>query len=245
MKTKYAHMAAKRRPHAVMKLAVASALFFAPLVSTRAQDTIQMDTSASQMCIQSFKVSFNVDTSLNDLRFISKKGRDGADYTYFKSLLDGFEKGRLNLDKVDTAYMDNFMAGPGTRVLKLIDIRSGTFNAQLDAGIDEKGKTTVAIVSRGANKRNDRLFVSEVLIPKKCKVLRCDPFFMRDTKDVAEIGVYIKYKDRRDGEKYQIMLKVLYSKTSIGIVKTTVVLMNMNDRDMGTVYYINGQKGPQ
>lgn len=228
-----------------MKLALASSLLFAPLVSVRAQDTVPMDTSASRMSITSFRASFNVDTSLNDLRFITNKGRDGADYTYFKSLLDGFEAGRLNLDKVDTAYMDNFAAGPGTRVLKLVDIRSGTFNAQLDAGTDENGKTTVAIVSRGANGRDDRLFVSEVVLPRKCKVLRCDPFFMRDTKDVAEIGVYIKYKDKRDGAKNQIMLKVLYSKSSIGVVKTTVAFMRMNDRDMGTAFYINGRPGPQ
>jgi hypothetical protein len=191
-----------------------------------------------------FRAAFSIDGSVGDLKFVGDKGSDGADYVFLKSLFERFENGKLNLDSVDVSDMTSEVKKEIPRVLKCVSLKIGIFEAHLNAEANEDGTFSVSLLSFGAFGINSgRFYVSEIIVPKECEVSKCEPFFVSNAKDVAELGIYIKYKDKRDGKTYQLMMKVAYAKTAIGTAKTSIALRQMNDTEIGIATYINRQIG--
>jgi hypothetical protein len=107
----------------------------------------------------------------------------------------------------------------------------------------DNGSRNVAIMSNGANGQDGRFFVSEVNVPKECEIVKAEPFFMRNTEDLAQVGAYLKYVDKRDHKTYQLMMSVIYSKSNIGLAKTSYALRAYKDSGIYTATYINRQIG--
>ncbi len=190
-----------------------------------------------------FRASFDIESGIGELKLLQGKGPDGANYTYLKSLFEALEGGRLGLEGIDAADLTNGVKKEIPKVLKAIDLKTRDFGVLLEAERDENGIISVSLLSRGANSKNDRFYVSEITVPKDCEVLKCEPFSVRTTNDVAEAGAYLKYIDKRDGKTYQLMMKVTYSRTSMGLAKTSIAFRQLNDNEIGVVDYTNRQIG--
>jgi hypothetical protein len=219
-----------------------------PLANAQTADTPKAAESAAKpkpslIKLLFFKAAFDIESNIGDLKVLQDKGPDGADYTYLKSLFEALEGGRLNLEGIDAADLTDGVKKEVSKVLKAVDLRTRDFGVLLEAEKGENGAISVSLLSRGANSKSDRFYVSEMTIPKDCEVLRCEPFSVRTTNDVAEAGAYLKYVDKRDGKTYQLIMRVTYSRTSLGLAKTSFAFRQLNDNEIGVAVYTNRQIG--